>query len=94
MKQLKLKHFVLFSALFLLVSNCNQNPGSESALFKTVPSSVSNVRFSNNLVETEDFNIIEYLYFYNGGGVALGDINNDGLLDIYISGNQTNNKLY
>lgn len=94
MKQLKLQHFVLFSALSLLVSTCNQNPGAESALFKTVPSSVSNVRFSNNLVETEDFNIIEYLYFYNGGGVALGDINNDGLLDIYISGNQTNNKLY
>jgi len=94
MKQLKLQHFVLFSALFLLVSNCNQNPGSESALFKIVPTSVSNVFFSNNLVETEDFNIIEYLYFYNGGGVALGDVNNDGLLDIYISGNQTNNKLY
>ena len=94
MKQIKLQHFVLFGALSLLASNCNHNPGAESALFKTVTSSISNVRFSNNLVETEDFNIIEYLYFYNGGGVALGDINNDGLLDIYISGNQTNNKLY
>ncbi len=94
MKQLKGQHFVLFGALSLLVSSCNQNPEIGSALFKTIPSSISNVRFSNNLVETEDFNIIEYLYFYNGGGVALGDINNDGLVDIYISGNQTNNKLY
>jgi hypothetical protein len=94
MKQLKGQHIVFFSALFLLVSTCNQNPGTESALFKKVPSSVSHVRFLNHLVETEDFNIIEYLYFYNGGGVALGDINNDGLVDIYISGNQTNNKLY
>lgn len=94
MKQLKGQHFVLFGALSLLVSSCNQNPEIGSALFKNIPSSISNVRFSNNLVETEDFNIIEYLYFYNGGGVALGDINNDGLVDIYISGNQTNNKLY
>jgi len=46
------------------------------------------------LTDSDDFNIIEYLYFYNGGGVALGDINNDGLADIYFSANQQSNKLY
>ena len=44
--------------------------------------------------ENEKFNLIEYLYFYNGGGVATGDINNDGLVDIYFSSNQGQNKLY
>jgi enediyne biosynthesis protein E4 len=94
MKQSKWPILLLYSALSLTVSTCNQNKSSESTLFNTVPSSLSNITFSNQLTETEDFNIIEYLYFYNGGGVALGDINNDGLLDIYITGNQASNKLY
>lgn len=94
MKQSKWPILLLYSALSLTISTCNQNKSSESTLFNTVPSSLSNITFSNQLTETEDFNIIEYLYFYNGGGVALGDINNDGLLDIYITGNQVSNKLY
>jgi hypothetical protein len=52
------------------------------------------VDFANHLDEDADFNIIEYLYFYNGGGVAIGDINNDGLPDLYFSANQSPNKLY
>ena len=94
MKQSKWPILLLYSTLSLTVSTCNQNKSSESTLFNTVPSSLSNITFSNQLTETEDFNIIEYLYFYNGGGVSLGDINNDGLLDIYITGNQVSNKLY
>ena len=94
MKQSKWPILLLYSTLSLTVSTCNQNKSSESTLFNTIPSSLSNITFSNQLTETEDFNIIEYLYFYNGGGVSLGDINNDGLLDIYITGNQVSNKLY
>lgn len=94
MKQSKWPILLIYSTLFLTVSNCNQNETSESTLFKTVPSSLSNITFLNKLIETEDFNIIEYLYFYNGGGVSLGDINNDGLIDIYLTGNQSSNKLY
>ena len=94
MKQSKWPILLLYSTLSLTVSTCNQNKSSESTLFNTVSSSLSNITFSNQLTETEDFNIIEYLYFYNGGGVSLGDINNDGLLDIYITGNQVSNKLY
>jgi len=94
MKQTRRYIIVLYSILSLLTSTCSQHATIESTLFKSVPSSTTNITFSNHLVETEDFNIIDYLYFYNGGGVALGDINNDGLLDIYITGNQTNNKLY
>ncbi|MCE2771386.1 MAG: FG-GAP-like repeat-containing protein [Saprospiraceae bacterium] len=94
MKQSKWPILLLYCTLSFTVSTCNQNKSSESTLFNTVPSSLSNITFSNQLTETEDFNIIEYLYFYNGGGVSLGDINNDGLLDIYITGNQVSNKLY
>jgi len=63
-------------------------------LFSLVPSAHSSITFANTLTEDEDFNIIEYLYYYNGGGVAIGDINQDGLPDIYFSGNQGSNKLY
>ncbi len=54
----------------------------------------TNVTFSNDLVTTSDFNILNYLYFYDGGGVSIGDINNDGLPDLYFTANLKPNKLY
>ncbi|SEC19578.1 Repeat domain-containing protein [Tenacibaculum sp. MAR_2009_124] len=63
-------------------------------LFKTPASQDTGLTFVNTLKETDDVNILGYLYFYNGGGVALGDINNDGLLDVFLSGNQVKNKLF
>ena len=62
--------------------------------FTKVSSSITSIAFENSLRNTDDFNIIEYLYFYNGGGVAIGDINNDGLPDIYFTSNQQANALY
>ena len=52
------------------------------------------IDFQNNLTYTEDFNPYTYRNFFNGGGVALGDINNDGLIDIYFTGNIVDNALY
>ena len=63
-------------------------------LFNKIKSSVSGIDFNNSLKFSEDLNIIEYLYFYNGGGVAVGDINNDGLEDLYLSSNQGKDKLF
>jgi hypothetical protein len=57
-------------------------------------SNKSNITFNNKLVESKNISILDYLYYYNGGGVALGDVNNDGLVDIYFTSNQGKNKLY
>ncbi|MCB0522312.1 MAG: VCBS repeat-containing protein [Saprospiraceae bacterium] len=69
-------------------------PAGADKLFTCVPPAESGVAFANNLHEDEHFNIIKYLYFYNGGGVATGDVNNDGLPDIFFTANQLSNKLY
>ncbi len=57
-------------------------------------SKATNITFKNELVETPDFNILTYLYYYNGAGVATADFNNDGLVDIYFTSNQGSDKLY
>jgi hypothetical protein len=67
---------------------------SEEVLFTKLPSDRTGITFSNQLFESEDFNIIQYLYYYNGGGVAAGDINGDGLPDLFFSANQLPNQLY
>ncbi|MGN6602133.1 MAG: VCBS repeat-containing protein [Ginsengibacter sp.] len=54
----------------------------------------SNVNFTNTLTESKSFNVFNYRNFYNGGGVAIGDLNNDGLPDIFFTSNQGPNKLY
>lgn len=77
------------------LSSCEfERNKNNNTLFYKVPSTHSNIDFKNVLKETDEFNIIEYLYFYNGGGVSIGDINNDGLPDIYFTANQASNKLY
>ena len=72
--------------------SCKQE---KQRLFTSLSSSETNIKFENKLEKKKLFNILYYLYYYNGGGVATGDINNDGLPDIYFSANSKgNNKLY
>lgn len=66
----------------------------EKSLFVPMEASETGVDFSNDIKFDKDFNIYTYRNFYNGGGVAIGDINNDGLVDIYLTSNQGKNKLY
>lgn len=83
-------------ACFLILIACFScaKKSQENALFELMDPGYSGIDFRNDLTSTDSLNIIEYLYFYNGGGVALGDINNDGLVDIYFTSNQGENKLY
>ncbi len=81
---------LLFPILFL---RCSDKPEAKQLLFEEIILS-SGVEFSNDLVYTEEVNPYTFRNFYNGAGVAIGDINNDGLLDIYFAGNQVDNKLY
>ena len=77
-------------ALALLFSGCQHT----DTLFEKLSSSKTGITFKNSLEEAADFNVLKYGYFYNGGGVAAADFNNDGLIDLYFTGNLNANKLY
>ncbi|MBK8952273.1 MAG: VCBS repeat-containing protein [Chitinophagaceae bacterium] len=78
--------------LLLYAAGCSQK---KKYHFTSLPSSSTHVTFTNKLPEKKLFNILYYLYYYNGGGVAVGDVNNDGLTDIFFTANtKGNNKLY
>jgi hypothetical protein len=92
MKNIKIKA-VYFSLLGLvLLTSCSKE--SDEKIFTTLDRSDTGIDFSNNLTENDSLNYFTYNYIYLGGGVATGDINNDGLVDIFFTGNQVSNKLY
>ncbi|MEZ4986077.1 MAG: VCBS repeat-containing protein [Saprospiraceae bacterium] len=66
----------------------------QAALFELKDNEAIGLVFSNDLTYTRDFNVYKYRNFYNGGGVAIGDINNDGLADVYLTANQLPNRLF
>ncbi|MGY6521034.1 MAG: VCBS repeat-containing protein [Mongoliitalea sp.] len=88
-------HLIALFLLGLSLIACNSTPSpEEKTLFELLPSSHTGIDFRNDLVYDEKFNPYTFRNFYNGAGVALGDINNDGLIDIFFAGNQAENKLY
>jgi len=77
----------------LLLIGCTKKPADQLRLFSELSSEETGIEFRNDLTENE-FNLMDYMYFYNGGGVSIGDINNDGLKDIFFTANQLPNRLY
>ena len=89
--------FKAFRFLFLIlfiVSCSTKDDKRETTLFSKTSSNKTNINFSNTITETDSLNYFKYASIYLGGGVSVGDINNDGLIDIFFTGNQVPNKLY
>ena len=83
--------FVLLSILFACG---DQNSTTGDILFELKDNQSIGIEFSNDLTYTADFNVYKYRNFYNGGGVAIGDINNDNLADVFMTSNQGPNRLF
>lgn len=77
----------------LIFAACNSERKTDT-LFEKISSKQSGIQFINKVENSEEFNIFNYRNFYNGGGVAIGDLNNDGLPDVYLTSNLDKNKLY
>jgi enediyne biosynthesis protein E4 len=92
--------FLLIAIIFNTSTGCSSesdkitNDQLKNKLLRSIPSSQSNITFNNLITETQQLNYIAYDGVYQGAGVAVGDINNDGLPDIYFVGNMVPNKLY
>ncbi|MEL6303333.1 MAG: FG-GAP-like repeat-containing protein [Bacteroidota bacterium] len=93
----------VFASILLcwtLLTSCNdkkepsEEKKQEQTLFTLLKPERTGIDFVNKVENQKNFNIFKYRNFYNGGGVALGDVNNDGLVDIYLTGNMEPNKLY
>src|ERR1700712_2645877 len=96
-----MKQIITFLTIVVIAAACNSdkqkpadNPLGNASLFESLPAAQTGVNFVNTLQENDSLSILQYLYFYNGGGVSAGDINNDGLTDLYFVSNQGKNHLY
>ncbi len=85
---------IVCSLFIVLAIGCTQEQSNPIKQFVEHPSSVSGIDFTNQLSYLQNFNIYTYRNFYNGGGVAVGDVNQDGWVDLYFTGNMVSNKLY
>lgn len=85
-----LYRFILFLLLAHLFVSCRQSV----TLFEKVSASQSGIDYVNQITETDSQNVLMYEYYYNGNGVAIGDLNQDGLTDVFFTGNQSSSRLY
>jgi hypothetical protein len=83
---------VLASFFVLLFSSCQKK--EEDSFFKLMGGHESGILFNNMLIENDSINVLEFMNIYTGGGVATADVNNDGLSDLYFSGNMVSSRLY
>ncbi len=90
----KTQRYFIFLSSVLAFGACNSEDETIGTLLELMESTKTGIDFRNDVKEDLNHNIFSYTNFYNGGGVAVGDINNDGLVDIYFSANSNTGKLY
>ncbi len=88
--RMKVCKFFIYTVCIFSLNACS----SRNTLFTEVGSGKSGIRFSNDIIENDTLNPLDVTNIYNGGGIAVGDFNNDGLEDLYFTGNTVGNKLY
>jgi len=91
---INVRQWVIVTSVVFASCHTTETTQVKDALFQLMPSAQTGIHFANTVVETTEFNIFKYRNFYNGGGVAIGDVNNDGKPDIFFTSNQQSNKLY
>jgi hypothetical protein len=94
MKYKKTYKFITLFIIGVFLGLCGCDTSSSENLFTSLDPAGAGIEFQNDIQETMNNNILKNEYYYNGGGVAAGDINNDGLADVYFSGNMVSNNLY
>ncbi|MDN3658676.1 VCBS repeat-containing protein, partial [Ferruginibacter paludis] len=87
-------YFLYLLPVLFLITACGHTEKTEPKLFDQLPADSTGINFSNQLPVDDAFNIFTYRNFYNGCGVALGDINNDGLVDVFFTANMLPNRLF
>lgn len=91
----KLYHTIRFILpVAIILFGCKPKDGVNDPLFVALDHTATGINFVNKLESTAEFNMFNYMYFYNGAGVGAGDFNNDGKIDLFFSSNQGENKLY
>ena len=88
------KYILIILTALIAACNTENNKQAESYLFELMDGEEVGIQFTNKVKNAPDFNIFSYRNFYNGGGVAIGDINNDGLSDVFLTANMGANKLF
>ena len=87
----KIVHLTIMFIGVLFLCTCKPN---DSELFNKLSATHTGINFTNTITESDSINILNYYYCYNGGGVGIGDFNNDGLPDVFFTGNMVSSKLY
>ncbi|MBL7743217.1 MAG: VCBS repeat-containing protein [Chitinophagaceae bacterium] len=85
---------VLLVNSFFILNGCSNDKTEKRAMFRVLDDKRTGLHFVNKLTPAKDFNIFNYMYFYNGAGIGAGDFNNDGLTDLFFASNQGRNSIF